>query len=856
MKKSNIWLLVFMLFVGACTEKKPKALISKIVANRMSVNFNERSIAANPEGRCFKNLFKIDKIKNEIKELERNYISGQPVRGQWRHLDFASLSVPAATFLSLYGNEIGDLRDPKAIDYSGCDTIPCIFNKIYGKEDYIAGYVHYLWFLKFGNMLSADNKVPGQSSNLAGVYNNKSYSIENYLFSEDELYGIWRLSHMLKAPFTKLSYLKEIQRVPRGEIFEGENMTRVCGLSSSAGWIILNDGCLTISSLSDFGYLYQAVLHEIAHQVDFHEGRGTKRFYRSHKQDYLDVSGMFMEEFVDDDGSLKRKWALKEDVKLPSHYGGIAPQENFAEALSLFRVEGESTKNKINEEHFVFVSNNYYHHEKYDHNSLIENWLEKYRPQTTQKVFQTIINCSNDAQMNNSKYFAASDFDNFILPSTLSCLAEMGERISTDIKSITSSNEPEGCKLHENKTSQKFWDESVKSHLLEIFSKYLSEIEKDKNYLIKVKQFQDNLADKRMAFDAFVNCFEESNESSCYEKELKSIFSLINKNLNLPEFEFDELLNLYLKMNPFLEIKDEVEKSYRNLVDSKFDSINQRTIKVWDTCVSRDQSDNADHQSGPFTLSSGYMISSLYNCLNQSLPDAMMGIVRNFSVNDEQITNAKEELIIVRSLKPKVIRILLGLYERERKIELEHSKTYISLDHGKLREKLESDFSWIKNPANSDAVLSDCKKAGLRLINYDPLYHLKKDLFTDFIETQVCFNISMSDSFNRWIDSQKDVMEDKFFIEILNKVTEAGKNRADECMGIYPMNTTINKIRYRLKRESCLVDEWPKFEAQITKEFLMDPLAIKFKIDESKIKLKLLKVRRKLQLAVMKEMYI
>ncbi|HLW56568.1 MAG TPA: hypothetical protein VKY27_04230, partial [Bacteriovoracaceae bacterium] len=196
MKQSNYFLFAIALVtLGACTGQKTPKSLATAWQNQHLTESNSllRAVASNNQnGMCLSSVFNSQTLKNEVAEYEKR-ITGTPVRGSWRHLDLSTLPIPQANFLATYGNEIGDQAQPDSIDYSGCYDLPCIFNRIYDREeDYIAGYVHYLWYLKFGHYLSLDNKVPDQNSPTPGIYNEKQFSVKDYLYSEKELYGLWR----------------------------------------------------------------------------------------------------------------------------------------------------------------------------------------------------------------------------------------------------------------------------------------------------------------------------------------------------------------------------------------------------------------------------------------------------------------------------------------------------------------------------------------------------------------------------------------------------------------------------------------------------------------------------------------
>lgn len=853
MKKSNL-LILLVLTATACSRKSPETLINKWSSFTTSHDVVERKLASAPQGQCLKDVFSVETMKAEIKEIEKNFAGAQKVTGNWKHIDLSRLPVPQANFLKSYGDMIGDLRNPGSIDYSGCYDVPCIFNKVYGKEGHFAGYVHYLWYLRFGNLLSADNKSPSQASKNAGEYNGKIHPLSSYLYNDNELYAFWRLSHMLKTPHTTLSYLKEIQRVPRGEKFEGK-FERACGLAYSSGFILLNDGCLTLRQNTDEGYFYHAVTHELTHHVDFQEGRGTRLFYRSHKQDYLDLAGMFLKEFVNEQGENVRQWEHKPGIKLVTSYAGGNPQENFAESVAVFRVEGDKTKSNITPDHYSFVSRDYYQNRAFHREAISNLWLNSYTQETGKEVFKAVVDCSKEGSSVKSGYFRPGDFSSPVMPSLLSCIGVKAAEIQNSLQAKVSLKEPEGCVSMKDRNFSQVWNEEVRKHLTLMFDKYLQELHKDKDYLARIQEFYNQVTDKTLATEAYVACFAEPNEKSCYDSQLRIKATDKALSLNLPEDQTKEMADMYVSYHSFDQTKEETLTSYRNFVAAHLEDIRTEAASTWDSCHSVQHSDDESPTGSLFQVADGYMISSLYNCLNAQIPDSVKEIIRNFTVDGFKIQHAKEEVILHQEVLPQLVNILKEKYKAERQKEVLESRKVIDQDNGDIRKQLLQNFDWVKNIVDTNQIISDCKREGYKLINFMPLYHVKSSLFGKYLEENSCYNISSSLEFNNWLNSAKGDFSEKVTTGLEDKVTEMGKLRAEECIKQYPMDTVINKLRYRKQREACLVDEWPKIESKVIADAQKDPVVIKFQIKPEVMKVQLEGKRRRLQLRVIKEYF-
>lgn len=854
MRKNNSILLIAVIAVSSCTQKSPETLLSRWEEKSSEFTSMERTLASSAQGVCLKDNFTVDILRNEVKELEKKYASSPKVTGNWKHLDLSKLPVPQANFLKAYGSKLGDLKSD-TIDYSTCQDVPCIYNKIYGKEDGKAGYVHYLWYLRFGHMLSADNVMPSQASKTAGEYNGKVHELSKYLYDDKELYGMWRLSLMLKAPQTTLNYLKEVQRAPRGEGFENSNKN-VCGLASSAGWIQLNDGCLSVYNNQDTGYLYHAVTHELNHHVDYEQGRGSREFYRSHKKDYLDLSGFWLKEYVDEKtGKPVREWQHHPGIKLISSYAGGAPQENYAETLALYRVDGDHTKSSITEAHFNWTKTNYYAEKSFEKEAMLGQWTANYGGEIGKAVFKAVVECSQETKALKSNYFTAKDFSVPVLPSILNCIGIKAPEISNLIKARISLSEPEGCGTLNDPKAKLKWEPLIKDVLRASFDKYLQELNKDKEYIARIQLYQSELSDKKIARESYLKCYGESDEEACFNQEILAGATDKALTLMLPEAQTKEMAEMYVSYHSYSVIKDEMTKSYREIVSSRLESIRQESDKIWEECSTISHNDDEQPSGRYFQVSSGYMISSFYNCLNARIPDSLKDIVRNFSVDGLKLQHAKEEVIILREVQPHLVSMLKENYEREKVLEAKKAEEFLAEEKGNVRRQLLANFDWVKNVVDTEQIQADCLKHGLSLIDFQPLYALKKDLFGDYVSDKACFNMTSTKEFNSWLDNSKGDMIEKAQASVETELLIQANARADNCLKQFPMDTVINKLRFKKQREACLVDEWPKLEEAVLTKAGNDPIVKKFQISKDVLRVKVESNRRRLQLRIIKEKF-
>jgi len=855
MIRNSTLFLSFIFLFSACSERSPKTLISHFEKKSETDKVLERAIANLGEGgKCLIDIFNVDTLESEVKELEQKLESSPKSVGTWKHLDLSTLPSPQSHFLKKYGKDLGDLNNPDAFDYSSCRDVPCIYNKIYGKDKDVAGYVHYLWYLRFGHMLAADNKIPVQKSKNPGEYQDKTHSFDKYLFSHKELYALWRLSHMLKAPHTTLNYLKEVQKIPRGENFETASAA-ACGLAYSSGYILLTDDCLSLSSDQDMGFLYQAITHELSHHIDFESGRGSKKIYRSHKDDYLELAGFFMEEYVDKDGKAQRRWAHKKDIKLVSQYAGTAPEENFAESIAFFRVEGDITKKNLTNEHYDFVSKEFYFSQSFERERIFKSWIEEYQPDILQKSFKAVIDCSKEKSSPKSVYFSPKDFSNPLLPQMLNCLGERALEMTQELKNKTMLYKPDGCRAHNHHSMEGKWNAFMKEALIKIFDKYVEDLKKDPAYLGRIKSFYDDLSDKTPAREAYVNCYGESDEPKCFSDLIRKRATEKALALNLPDDQTNELIDMYASYHSYETVKDELKKSYHDLVKSQIEGIRSEAKTLWKSCEGISHNDSETPSGSVFQIADGYMVSSFYNCLNSEAPSSIKNAVRGISVNQMKVQNAKEELILFNEVKPAFLSLLTDIYKMEREKEEKSAADLLSKEQGQLRSDILSSFHWVKNVVDNQQIMSDCKKRAYELIKLKPLFHLPKTLFSDYLEKNTCLNISTSKEFTSWLEGSKGQFSEKITSGLDEKMLIAGTNQAKACVKEFPVDSAVNKIRFRKEREACLMNKWSDLENSTLSEVLNDPLVIKFQVSSVELKSKLELNRRRLQLRLMKEYF-
>ncbi len=834
-----------MLFLG-CSKKTPELIITKWFQKNEEIKILERSVANNPEVKSLKTIFTVETLKKQILEKEKKFKSVEKVQGRWRHLDLSLLPVPQANFLLEYGLEIGDLANPERINYSSCRDVPCLFNKIYNKENHVAGYVHYLWYLTFGHMLSADNKVPSQILPRPGIFNGRGFPLESYLFTDKELYGLWRLSLMLKSPHTTLNHLKEVQRIPRGELFEDQKWKWACGLAHSSGWITLADSCLSTDENPDFGFLYTGVIHELSHHVDFEEGRRLNLSNRSLKEDYLNVSGMSLTEFVDTSKKIKREWGFKGVRKVVSSYAETSPIENFAESLAFFRVQADHTKNNLSPEHFSFVSENYYQKRSFEKHLLIKKWISDYSLEFEKIVLKSVGDCTKTNSKYVSNFFSPTDFTLSLSSEMVNCLGKYGEDALGALHLKTSLYEPEGRLILDRTDLKSSFDGLIKKNLLAKMEAHLNEWLKDQNYLTILPSLEKIFFDKTHSFNAFINCQTDVDKMACYKAETTNNLS---RNLNnIPNKFLASLTKKYLELYHFEKVRTEIDEAYHHFTSIHHSVILNKVKRLWEGCKGISHDDSQPPTGSFFQVSDGYMISSFYNCLNANIPSSSKELIGSFGIDELKVIHPIEEKILSSEIVPKIVQIMKDLYLTERLNEKKVMEDFIFKNHNNIRNEIISDLSWIKSLPVKDYLEKSCREKALTLIPLTPLYHLKSELFYKFVDTSVCRNLEGTPQYQQWFPVAKNQFLKDLNNQIEKKLVDIALKRLKACVREYPSpSDSSDKPRLTAKRKSCLVDNWFELEERVLVGLDQDPDVVFLKVPVSSLKSNLLDKRELIQ---------
>jgi hypothetical protein len=644
----------------------------------------DRKIASGNSNKCMRDLFTVEALKEEVKELEANLDTNR-ISGTWKHLDLTTLPTSAADFLKKHGDKL-------AVGETNCMDVPCLYNEIYETPEGIAGYVHYLWYLRTGSYLAADNIVPNQVSQTPGIFNGKSLPLSSYLFDEDELYGFWRLSKMLRVPHSALTFLKEVQRIPRGEKMEGANAV-ACGLAHSDGWITLSDQCLTVYRQSDSGYFFPAVLHEMSHQVDFEDGkRYNDGLYRSQRDDFLNLSGFQLREYRNSSGQLIRQWLLSPGAKLVTAYARNSPQENFAELLAYYRMEADTSKAKVNSSSWDFASD-YYEGKNFSYDAIASDWIKDAAIRNTRDILKASLTCDTDI-----------------------CLNEAMDLLAREEIGRIRSEEADGCRVLNNPVI----GQTLPERLATAFRKISDDSQVSRDAKENILSGFDDYMNPEAAYESFFSC--HATGADCYEEKIK-------------EKKNDFLLPVYLNIYSFEKITEEVSAFYGSLLLSREGVMKLKADELWESCQKIPVSDKLPPAGSDFLVKDGYMVSSFYNCVNRGFNSALEASLNAVKLKEFSPKNPEERAFILSLMRPAFTEILEDHLRSAREYELKYRDAFVEQQGTWLAGAMRSNRWWMPRGRPDQATLeAACRNAAVDLIGGEIYFHLKKDLYQVLLE--------------------------------------------------------------------------------------------------------------------------
>lgn len=171
-----------------------------------------------------------------------------------------------------------------------------------------------------------------------------------------------------------------------------------------------------------------------------------------------------------------------------------------------------------------------------------------------------------------------------------------------------------------------------------------------------------------------------------------------------------------------------------------------------------------------------------------------------------------------------------------------------------LRAQLERDFSWL-GLANKEQILSDCRKKATSLLTSEFRYQQAPDIYASAFKT-ICEQVESSQAFNQWLKTQSSGLEERIFGQVMAQIETSAEERAKLCLRDYPVDSQLNRMRFKRQRESCLVDHWDSIEQFAIAQAKKDPLVQRVGLNFEGLSSRIFMERRRLQLKIIKKYFL
>lgn len=849
MHRNNfLFAFIFLLSFVGC-RRSEDTLISKWKPQKPKLDF-ERKLASLTRQQCVKDLYSTETLRAQVLALEEIYSSAPTVSGRWKHLDLSHLPVPQANFLLKYGLVLGDRAQPDRFNFSGCQDVPCVFNRIYKKnDDHPNGYVHYLWFLRFGNLLAADNMIPRQSSPNPGEYQRdippekmsnpgdlsqypyRKFSFEKYLFSDNELFGFWRLTMMLEGPFERLKFLSEIQRIPSTAWQEG-NIPNHCGVASKSGYIVLMDKCLKEPE-TERGNFYVKVSHEMTHHIDVTLGseyRPASHYY-STTNEYLAVADIKKVEYVDQQEKTQIKYEALPDAKYVTEYARTSPAETFAEMMAYFRFSGENTLKATTEKHYKFVSQKFFNEEDFSNAGYWKKWGAKYRPFVSQNVIDLINTCETQttAETMGSDYLSGVDLPSGLKAEFVSCLSLRANELSKHLYGKVLSAEPEGCVLMNWNVNKVAWQAKIKEMIVSSITSSLSGLKQDPSYLQKLgRLFEDSI--KTKVRESYLQCSTEaSNSKECFRQKLNQLAEQRSTDLGFPPEQRSLVQDLYFSYFSYETQVSEVARFYRVLVESHTAELKKHASELWSACLAQPADDEVPPTGRYFKIQQGYMVSSLYNCLNVGFRESASDILGEIRYEGQPLTSSLETKVLSKDIDRLLNQELNSLFEKARAAEKARAQELMNSYNGKEESLLGDslgDFSWVRVGKTQE----QCQQRILSTLKFDAYFDLKKDLFKPLLLKMSCAGVTGLQTFKDWADRNRVALTSEVYSYLEAKLIEKGASLVQTCKEGVKNRSLLDGIFGKSQLNKCIDEGWIVLEDEVAHATSRVDVAFRLKI--------------------------
>jgi hypothetical protein len=769
-----------------------------------------RSIANSDEISCEFNEFNLSSLKKDIRRLEANYETGHELEGNLFGLNLKALPFIQAQFLADNKQFLGD--QTKSLNNTNCSDALCLMTKVYSGSE-VNAHLSYYWYLKTGNVLSMSNNVPGQNSSKNGVYNEKEYSINDYLFTTEELKNFYILSKSLPIHFLHTPLLKSIHKVPGNSI---ENSTS-CSKTTNTGAILVTSRCLSSSS-HEFLLKMSA---QIANYVDIDKGQSQKISSISGSNNWKDSSLWIERSFFD---LKKKKYHHSWKSFLPkknfiSQNAMKSPSAQLSEILAAYRYDNKRYAQQTPIDIQKNISSQFFDNKRYDDLGLYNQFIKQAMVQWSKEELSIWDDCLNNYLPENSE-FTARDLASKLDSPLFSCVEKKIPHFVNNLVTSIRTKKYEGCKFFNNEVeyshlSQKFYS-TIDKYLQEKVLKRKIELQNHGDEVLEAQKLKDQFIVNVDPVKVYISCFSEDDQESCFNQKISYEASkiLIKNRLKFSKYYYSIVSRDLNSLFDFDLNKRQAHALSKRYLAPFYSKVSFAATSVWNSC--KEESFSPNHKIKlPMTFTGGkhFVNAKLLNCVNDSIDDKLFEIV-DFKakkiINKEEISfelSHSEKVFAKSFMKKRLVQIFTSLLEQEVSSEKKiHAKYFVEKEQSIVKSFLE-DKKFFNKVYSFKQVTEKCVN---RVATFYPksYFTISKSDLNQQHGKKLCQTIlsheKVSSKINDQIQKQwslnKNIAKgylNEFFTEYSN-----------ECKADYPIEKGRGSLRNKRLRLKCIQESF------------------------------------------------
>ncbi len=335
------------------------------------------------------------------------------------------------------------------------------------------------------------------------------------------------------------------------------------------------------------------------------------------------------------------------------------------------------------------------------------------------------------------------------------------------------------------------------------------------------------------------------------------------------KFPSDQEFDVYLKAKCNFGIPEMEDLS----TSKEVENTKQISQDIWDQCDSSgeiknclaektDQISSQDSQSSVrFNLEILYSQAKeaeknqIASLLDKEVKSIRLALLSEASWVDKQSCLEKSQTLLKVSFKfhsalelirPQIVQTCSSINE-----EMQNIATF---EIATFKDKLESNFDWAAS-STIERFSSDCQKQGLSFMTSAQRYFQTPNIYLPSLKF-ICSQIESSPIYQVWLKGQGATVELSLSNELMIKLEAQGEELAKSCLKDFPVDSQLNRLRFKTKRDSCLTEKWASLEVSLLNEAKETPLAQRLNLSLDSLNTRLSLERRKLQLKIMKKYFL